>query len=75
MKKTRIIKLSEYEYSLLKKARQELLYHGIKSLPIELQQKVNLLLKNTLKGSHAKLTLGKMVGLVALALDYSLNRC
>lgn len=62
------IKLSQQEYDLLKRARKMLIHCGIKTLPKSLQDRIESLLKN------GELSLGKMVGIVAITLDYSVNR-
>jgi len=67
--RTKIIKLSQQEYDLLKQAREALIHKGLKNLPKELQDKI----ESSLDLKDENLTLGKMVGIVAITLDYTLR--
>ncbi|GAJ15915.1 unnamed protein product [marine sediment metagenome] len=67
MGRTKTIKLSVDEYNNLKLARQKLIEYGLISLPKPLRLQLSDFLKDE------KLTLGKMVGVVAHTLSYVLT--
>lgn len=67
MARTKTIKLSSEEYNLLKVCRRKLIEHGVATLPKALREKVVELVRDE------RLTLGKMTGIVALALSHTLR--